>query len=168
MATNERIWLRNTFNLASRRSDRECCFRVRASTEGLEDESFEARALIDIFERTGGIITVEEAEEMLARLASDATVGIARLIARNRLTSFFSGSSHLVPLFQFCPLTMSVVAPVPAVIDELAGVLESGEMCSWFARGNAWLGGASPAELVREAPGRVVDAARADRFVLRG
>jgi hypothetical protein len=54
------------------------------------------------------------------------------------------------------------------LIRELHDVMDDEALCDWFSRPNTWLDGAIPAQTMARCACDVFDAARADRYVLRG
>jgi hypothetical protein len=46
--------------------------------------------------------------------------------------------------------------------------MDAWELAQWFSDPNQWLHGARPADLIRSNPFAVIQAARADRFIMAG
>ena len=63
---------------------------------------------------------------------------------------------------------MSVTPLTSAVLAELRTVLDTHEVAVWFTTANSSLDGVAPVEAVDSQPQAVLDAARADRFMLGG
>ena len=77
-------------------------------------------------------------------------------------------SPILFPLIQFDSETMFPSGNVQRLIRELRDVMDDEALCDWFSRPNTWLDGAIPAQTMARCACDVFDAARADRYVLRG
>jgi hypothetical protein len=125
----------------------------------------EEAALQAVFQRTGGLVREDEAARLLAARGTGADLGT--LVAEGRVVALPRGGVRLVPLFQFAGSGPQPCAGVQAALAELADVFDDGESAAWFARPNPWLGGLAPAEAVAGAPGAVLQAARAERFIRR-
>jgi hypothetical protein len=125
----------------------------------------ELLAVRTLFERTGGLIPEREAALLLA--AHDPEPGLAALVGARQVVTFVENGRRLVPLFQFDAAAGRPCAGVRAALAELVDVFDEHETAAWFGRPNPWLGGLAPAEAVRGAPGAVLQAARAERFIRR-
>jgi hypothetical protein len=54
----------------------------------------------------------------------------------------------VLPLFQFCPVDMTVKPCVADALRELNDVFDDWSVALWFATPNVWLGDSAPAETV--------------------
>jgi hypothetical protein len=63
---------------------------------------------------------------------------------------------------------MTPLSELASVVAELTAVFDPLELALWLARGNSWLDGRMPVEALGKAPGAVLEAARADRFIHKG
>jgi hypothetical protein len=138
---------------------------AHAPSGDLERADAGPRALRAMFERTGGIVPEDEAARLPATDADGP--GLRTLVDERRVVAVVDRGRRLVPLFQFDAARARPCAGVRAALAELVDVLDADETASWFARPNPWLGGLAPAEAVRGAPGAVLQAARAERFIRR-
>jgi acyl-CoA synthetase (AMP-forming)/AMP-acid ligase II len=120
------------------------------------------------YERAGGLASGDEVTLLLRKRTSQPISLLARWIAGRRVVSFAWKGQFMLPLFQFELAYMSVRAPVSAVLDELAGVFDDGELAAWFALPNAWLQDAAPVDVLDVDHAALLNAARADRYVARG
>jgi hypothetical protein len=116
----------------------------------------------------GGIASGEQVALLLRRCHEQPLSRLARWIVAREVVSFDGAGMTWLPLFQFEPASMSVRPEVAAVIRELAQVFDDGELAAWFVRPSDWLRGAAPVDALAVCPSAVRDAARADRFVVRG
>jgi hypothetical protein len=82
--------------------------------------------------------------------------------------NFVWRAQFLLPTFQFDPPSMLPRSQVCEVIAELADVYDDWDIAAWFARPNVWLGDEAPALVIDVKGHAVVQAARADRFVVTG
>jgi hypothetical protein len=124
--------------------------------------------MLRTYERTGGLAGGDEVTLLLRKRTTQPISLLARWIATQRVVSFTWKAQFMLPLFQFELAEMSVRVPVSAVLDELAGVFDDGELATWFALPNAWLQGAAPVDALDVDRAAVLNAARADRYVARG
>jgi hypothetical protein len=136
---------------------------VAAGAAALADAG--RRAQRAVFERTGGLVPEDEAARLLG--AEVDGPGLRALVDARRVVAVVDRGQRLVPLFQFDGARALPCAGVRAALAELVDVLDADETASWFARPNPWLGGLAPAQAVRAAPGAVLQAARAERFIRR-
>ena len=125
-------------------------------------------AMVQVYERTGGLVRSEQVLFLLRRRSSQALSLLARWIVDQCVVTFEWQGDRLVPMFQFDLADMSIRPEAAAVLVELAGTFDDWELARWFAEPNAWLQGRTPADALQADSQAVLDAARADRFVARG
>jgi hypothetical protein len=145
-------------------------FEIPSSSPSWPSPGTQSRtaAMVEVFERTGGLMRSEQVLFMLRRRSSQALSMLARWIVDQRAVTFEWQADRLVPTFQFDLADMSIRPEAAAVLAELAGVFDDWELASWFAEPNAWLLGRRPVDTLQADTQAVLDAARADRFVARG
>lgn len=120
------------------------------------------------FRGRGGISSADEVVSLLNRHTDQPISRLARWIVDHQVLSFQWRSGTKLPLFQFDLLSMVPQPSVVAVISELVPALSDWEICLWFAAPNAWLAEATPVEeIVQNAPA-VIEAARTERYLVRG
>lgn len=120
------------------------------------------------FHDAGGIVT-GDAYGALLRLRCDRPVSVlARWIVDRRVVSLEAGGQLWLPLFQFDPATAAVREDVAPVIAQLINVFDALELADWFVSQNAWLGDATPLAMLASDAAAVMQAARADHFLLAG
>jgi hypothetical protein len=119
------------------------------------------------YERNGGVAICDEVVVMLRRHIRQPVSCLARWIVHRAIVNFHLHGHTFIPLFQFDLFDMSIKTTFSLVTTELSDVLDESELAEWFARPNCWLGCRSPIERLAQAPGAVLDAARADRYILR-
>ena len=132
----------------------------------LEDRQF--LTMHRAFALTGGLLTGDQAANIMRRHAEQPISSLARRIVDRTVLSIVWESQILLPAFQFDRATMSVRPAVRLVINELAAAFDDWEMALWFAEPNAWLEGTAPVDLLEKRPTSVLQAARVDRFVVTG
>jgi hypothetical protein len=93
---------------------------------------------------------------------------IAQWIIGRQVVNTQRQTRILFPLFQFDAVTMCPSGNVQRVIRELRDVLDDEQLCDWFSRPNSWLDGEIPAQTLSRCACAVFEAARADRYILRG
>ena len=128
----------------------------------------DSTAMLQAYERTGGLLDSDEAILLLRRHTSQPVSLLARWIVQQSVLSFEWESERLFPVFQFDPAHMSVRSEVSAVLLELSGTFDDRELAAWFAAPNSWLGDAAPLDVLETDLAAVLDAARADRYIARG
>ncbi len=130
-------------------------------TAGFED-------IAERYRSHGGLLDGDELAGTLRHRVSQPISSIARLIVSRRIVSLNWRARTLVPLFQFERGCLSLRSRFTNVFEELVDVLDNDELVRWFATESTWLDGAIPVAMIATAPDAVREAARADRFVLRG
>lgn len=120
--------------------------------------------LLSAYRASGGLAT---GVEIAARSPHNGLSRLARSIAAREVLSVQWSGQHWLPVFQFEPGALAVREPVRTLIGELADVLNDWELAQWFVEPNGWLVGATPLQALREDAGRVHDAARVLRFLVR-
>ncbi len=124
--------------------------------------------LAQCFRRHGGLLDGDELAGTQRPDIAQPISHIARLIVARRIVSLDYGTRRLVPLFQFQPGELAVRPEFTRIRSELVDVLDDGEVAHWFGTGNSWLEGESPVAVFSVDAESVREAARADRFLLRG
>ena len=118
--------------------------------------------------RRGGLACGDELLNLVRTRCDQPISRVARWIVGREIVQYRSGSDTVYPLFQFDVADMSVLPTVREVTAELASVLDDMDLAHWFVRPNLSLNGEVPADALRREPQTVIDAARADRFIMRG
>ncbi len=156
--------------LAQVAATREPQFELHPTTLSCPLSPSESRiaTMVQVYERSGGLMRSEEVLFLLRRRSSQALSQLARWIVDQRVVSFEWRADRLLPMFQFDLADMSIRPEAAAVLAELAGVFDDWELASWFAEPNSWLQHRSPATALQADRQAVLDAARADRFVAHG
>ncbi len=124
--------------------------------------------MLDVFRATGGFVTADFMAVLLRRRLDQPLSRLARWIVRREVLTVAICGRNCLPMFQFDPVTLTVLPAVRDAIAELRDVLDDAELLAWFAESNLWLDGRPPAETVGDQPTAVVQAARSDRFVATG
>jgi hypothetical protein len=145
-------------------------FEIPSSSPSWPSSATESRsaAMVKVYERAGGLMRSEEVLFLLRRRSSQPLSLLARWIVDQRVVTFEWQADRLVPMFQFDLADMSIRPEAGAVLAELAGAFDDWELASWFAEPNAWLQGRSPVDVLQADTPAVLEAARADRFIVRG
>jgi len=136
------------------------------SVDQLQERQY--RFMQAAFERTGGLVSGTELAHRLGRSCDQPISRLARWIVDRTIVSLEWRSAIHVPMFQFEARTMVPREPVLSVLAELRDVFDGWQTALWFSEPNYWLGGHCPLEEVRQDPSSVIEAARADRFLIRG
>jgi hypothetical protein len=143
-------------------------FRNSAPRRPAADEESRRAAMVQVYDRNGGLARSDEVLFMLRRRTSQPLSMLARWIVDQRIVSFEWQAQQVLPMFQFDLADMTIQPGTAAVLAELAGIFDDWELAAWFAEPSAWLQGRIPVDVLESDMRAVVDAARADRFVVRG
>ena len=125
-------------------------------------------ALCGAYRGSGGIARGTDLAHWMAGRGEGDTRALAALIVGGQAFSFDWHNTFWVPMFQFSPLYPAWGAGARQVLAELAPLLDGWQLAVWFVRGNTWLDGQRPLDLLADQPGRVLAAARTDRYVIHG
>lgn len=132
------------------------------------DRDCEFIALLNAYRASGGLYRADEIADLLRRHGMENYMRLARRLAGREILSFRWNEVIWVPAFQLRGPELEVREEVCEVLDELAPVMEGFEIAQWFVAPNLWLGGAAPLRLIHSCGLAVKDAARADRFIIKG
>lgn len=137
-----------------------------AMTNAFDVHGFDA--MVDIYKTCGGTARADDLALLLQERKAGDFVSVARQIVSRDIFSFEWQNHFWVPMFQFNRHDMSVKQEVRRVAHELAAVLDNWTLSQWFTEPNAWLKGRRPVDMIDREFSKVLDAARADRFVAAG
>ncbi|MGJ7497276.1 hypothetical protein ACSFA8_19630 [Variovorax sp. RT4R15] len=126
------------------------------------------REMENAFRASGGIVSSDEVVTLLIRHTDQPISQLARWIVDHDVLSFRWESRTMLPLFQFDLSSMTIRPSVTAVIGELVPALGDWDVSIWFAHSNAWLAGTAPVDVLERDLRSVIDAARAERYLLCG
>ncbi len=130
--------------------------------------SEEFMALLKAYRPSGGLLRAQEAAARCKPRSATDVPTLAGWIVRRKVVSFEWLSRIWLPVFQFNRLDMSRQSGLEEALSELVTVHDDWGIANWFARPNAWLAGGTPSErLTTDAP-EVLQAARAERYVIAG
>jgi hypothetical protein len=124
--------------------------------------------LLNAFRRSGGLARVPEVAARFRMYDPKDVSPLAGWINNRQVISFEWQAKRWLPLFQFNPVGLSLRAGLQDVLTELLGVCDDWEVSAWFARPNPWLAERAPADMLAVAVPQVLNAARAERFVVTG
>lgn len=134
-----------------------------------DDEPRLQRVLQD-YRCIGGVATGDQIVWLMRGKLDQPVSVVARWIVGRDVVSINWRNRILLPLFQFDLARCTLAPGLEQAIDELrdAFAFDDAEIAEWFASPNSWLGGARPCQRLGPDPGAVLQAARADRFVVLG
>lgn len=125
-------------------------------------------AMSDAYGQSGGLVR----ESVLSRLLGESHQGddtwLACLIRSGSVFAFTWRGNVWVAMFQFDPSDLSVRPGMRRVLEEFAGAFDGWALAEWFATSNSWLGYRRPAEMLGKDLPALLNAARADRFIVTG
>ena len=125
-------------------------------------------SLLSSYRGNGGLARADEVVEIFRNRRGPPMADLARWIVQRRIISFEWQSCIWLPLFQFNPIDLSPHAGLDQVLAELKSVHASVELAQWFVSPNEWLSGRMPAQALLDDIPSLLDAARAERFIVRG
>jgi hypothetical protein len=143
------------------------CGPTSAALPAPDIEASEYRELESAFRQRGGLVESETLTELLRGRMDQPISRLSRWIVDRDVLSLKWSSRMMVPLFQFDRFLL----PHPAageVIRELAPVLGDWSLALWLVRPHALLGCLAPVVAFQHHAPAVVDAARAQRYLVCG
>lgn len=130
------------------------------------DEDFVA--LLQAYRCSGGLARGDEVAALLERRNKLCIAVLARWIVERSVISFEWQAQTWLPWFQFARPDPVPEPALAAVLAELAAVFDGWELACWFVRPNSALAGRTPVQARATDPAAVLQAARADRFAVKG
>jgi hypothetical protein len=130
------------------------------------EQSFLALELA--FSGSGGIFSEHKLLQRLQMFCDQPISQLAHWIVDREILHFTWRQQAYVPGFQFTSRVLSPRSDVRQIIEALSPDYDDWEMTTWFAIPNPWLQGRSPVDLLDSAQTAVFEAARVDRYILRG
>lgn len=127
-----------------------------------------AEHLFKVFQDWGGIQSGDEVAFSIGTHANQPVSRLGRWIVSRKIVSLELRGSIYLPLFQFDLSEGSIQPASASIIAELADAMNERELLTWFARPNGWLGGFPPVAVILSNGHAALDAARADRFAIKG
>lgn len=125
-------------------------------------------AMLEGYRASGGLARRHEVLALSkCRGGPDATT-LANWVAQREVISLEWQSQTWLPLFQFMHVDMQPQAELARVLAELTPVCDPWELASWFAQPNPWLADRTPVDTIATDLPAVLNAARAERFVVNG
>lgn len=146
---------------------------ARADGQGMQDQfvretqrNLQFVELLNAFRRSGGLARLPEVAARFRMYDPNDVSPLAGWINKRQVISFEWQAKRWLPLFQFNPVGLSLRAGLNNVLDELLVVCDEWELAIWFAQPNPWLANRTPADMLAVAAPQVLNAARAERFVM--
>lgn len=124
--------------------------------------------LLATLRHAGGVVTPDDLAALMRPHHDQPVSVIARWLKQRTVLSVGWRGQTFIPLCQFDRQTMQPREDFLCVLHELTDAFDDWELLSWLAEPNAWLGGQAPALCLDADVARVLQAARADRFIAKG
>jgi hypothetical protein len=133
-----------------------------------EPQEPRSEQLLAALRQSGGVVTPDQLAALMRPHHDQPVSVIARWVKQRAILSVSWRGQTFIPLIQFNPDSMQPREDFVSVLRELADAFDDWELASWLAEPNAWLDGQTPARCLEADLGRVLHAARADRFIAKG
>jgi hypothetical protein len=130
--------------------------------------SEEFMTLLKAYRPSGGLLRAQEAAARCKPHSGTDVQTLAGWIVRRKVVSFEWLHRIWLPLFQFNRLDMTRQTGLDAILSELTAVYDDWEIANWFARPNVWLAGCLPSATLTDDAPEVLEAARAERYLVAG
>ena len=122
--------------------------------------------MLEAYRTSGGLLRAQEAAARCRPRGGTPAHALAGWISDRKVVSFEWLSRVWLPVFQFNCADMSRQSGLDDVLAELVPIFDHWELADWFATPNPWLDNTAPADMLASAAPEVLQAARAERFVL--
>jgi hypothetical protein len=125
-------------------------------------------ALLNAYRPHAGLMRLHRLSAS-ARIRSEGQHGdVEELVDAGELFGFQWHDALWIPMFQFDTPGPTVAAGPQRVVAELGRSFDGWALACWFIQPNSWLASHSPIECLGSRLPHVLEAARADRFVMTG
>jgi hypothetical protein len=138
----------------------------RMVTARSADERFVA--LLDAYRASGGLGRGDEVVSVLQGAGQGDLPTLARWISEGEVLCLSWQREIWLPLFQFGRRASASWAQLRQAIQELHAVYDAWELAEWFVQPHAVLNDETPVSKITTDGPAVLQAARAERFILRG
>jgi hypothetical protein len=125
-------------------------------------------ALQNAYRASGGLASGNELATRLHVNGEGGYAKLARWILSHQAFSFAWNEDFWLPMFQFDPRDLSLTQGLRPVLAELGDVMDGWALAAWFAEPNDALQGHSPVSRWLTHWPDVFQAARLQRFVMKG
>jgi hypothetical protein len=126
------------------------------------------RSIDEACQPTGGLACGDDLARLLEARSGGDFVTLARMLGAHEVFGLRWRGTFWIPIFQFDLIDLSVKPAPQTVRNELGRCFDDWELASWFTSPNLWLQGRTPVDLLDSDSPSVLEAARADRFVVEG
>ena len=124
--------------------------------------------MLNGYRASGGLCRSEEMCRMLQCRDAISGAMLLRWMLNRKVICFEWFSQIWLPVFQFQNSSMRPLPELTPVFEELTPLFGAWELANWFAQPNPWLEDRTPADTLRLDRSAVLQAARADSFVVTG
>jgi hypothetical protein len=124
--------------------------------------------MLHSYRDSGGLVRSQEVLALFKRRKGPNATRLSSWIGERDLICFEWHSQAWIPWFQFNETEMTLRPELSQVFAELAPHYRPLELASWFAEPNPWLEDRLPVDAFESDFPAVLNAARADRFVVNG
>jgi Protein of unknown function (DUF2384) len=117
---------------------------------------------------TGGLASSDDLATLFESRGVGDFMALARMVGANDVFGFSWSDTFWIPLFQFDLSDLSLKRTPQKARTELGRNFDDWELATWFTSPNVWLQNRAPVDLLDSDSQSVLDAARAERFVVEG
>lgn len=140
--------------------------RTGAHGDGPHEPDFVA--LQQALRASGGLVRGEDLAMCLGHGQPGGHARLARLMVAGQVFSVGWLDTYWLPMFQFDPADLGLRGESSAVLRELVDVLDGWSLALWFVQPSSCLAGRSPLSQLRRDLPAVLQAARLQRYVVKG
>lgn len=125
-------------------------------------------AMLDAYRDSGGLARADEMLALFRRSCGPDPSTLAQWIGEREVLCFEWKSLAWFPWFQFDRRTLQPHPQLRAIYAELTAIYDPWELANWFAEPNPGLAEYTPVHSLFTHADDVLDAARAERFMVNG
>ncbi len=124
--------------------------------------------LVQAYRSSGGLVRGDDVADWLRDSGRGGHGTLARWIVSGEILGFEWQHALWIPMFQIDPATLVVRSGARQVLAQMGSAFDGWSLALWFVQPNSWLQDRRPLDLLDSALPDVLEAARADRFVVTG
>jgi hypothetical protein len=135
---------------------------------GIQGDSAGFASILNAYRGSGGTARGDDLACLMKEHLRGDYISLARLLVNGGVFGFTWRGVLWIPMFQFELRDLAVKSGSRLVLAELASTFDNWAVATWFAEGNSWLDGRPPVDMLDRDLPKVLEAARAGRFIAAG